>query len=341
MKKIVSILLSVLLLVGLGVNALAAEGFNAGLSVDRNTEGRIIVTVEDSQVLRDQKPRLSIPADETFAEAVVFLENVAETAEYANGMVTFTVYKGGSYCIAVEAELTDSVAATCTQEGRNEYLFDGNIYVETVPALEHDFTDTTRPTCANCEETNPHYAPPFVPTPPQDDSEDEEPSASFTDVEQDAWYVEAVDYVVEQKLFIGVSETEFAPQSTMTRAMFWMVLARMSGENVDCGEVWYEKAMEWAVENELSDGTGHADAVTREQIVTMLWRFAGSPSNSTEIGSFADADSVSDWAKEAMQWACGKGIVEGAGGYLLPGDSAERCQVAAMIMRYLENVVNA
>lgn len=337
MKKFVSILLSILLFAGLGINALAAEGFNAGLSVDRSTDGRIIVSVEDSEVLNTQKPHLSIPADESYAQAVVFLEDSAEKAVYANGYVTFTVYKGGNYCIAAEAELTDSIAADCTRDGKNEYLFDGDTYVEVIAALGHDFTNTASATCANCEESNPNYVSPTVPSPPQENPDADVPSASFEDVEPDAWYIGAVDFVVKQKLFKGVSETEFAPENTMTRAMFWTVLARMSGENVDGGEIWYEEAQHWAMENGISDGTGHDEAISREQIVTMLWRLAGSPSSSAEISSYIDAGNISEWAQDAMCWAIEFGVIEGyEDNSLKPQAEAKRSETAQLIMNYLK-----
>ena len=88
----------------------------------------------------------------------------------------------------------------------------------------------------------------------------------------------------------------------MTRAMLMNVLARYEGADTAGGTTWYEKGMNWAVENGISDGTDPDKAITREQLATMLYRYAGSPNSSQEL-SFPDAGNVSDYAQPAIRWA--------------------------------------
>lgn len=90
----------------------------------------------------------------------------------------------------------------------------------------------------------------------------------------------------------------------MTRAMMMMVLARFDGHDtaVDAGEAWYAEGMAWAVENGISDGTNPNGFITREQLVTMLWRYAGSPASSYALDSFQDQGEVAGYATAAMAW---------------------------------------
>ncbi len=158
---------------------------------------------------------------------------------------------------------------------------------------------------------------------------------SFVDVMADDWYYDAVLYAVENGLFNGVSETEFAPNVAMNRAMMWTVLARMSDVDTDGGAEWYTKGMEWAMENEVSDGTDPMGNLTREQLVTMLYRYAGSPVVDGML-SYPDDDMVSEWAYEAFIWAVDAGVITGMDdGTLAPQGEATRAQVATMLMRYL------
>ena len=110
-------------------------------------------------------------------------------------------------------------------------------------------------------------------TSPEPDKPDELP---FTDVPEDAWYYDAVYYVWANGLMEGVDENTFAPDSTLTRAMVWAVLARIDGVEIS-GSGWMTAAQDWAVANGISDGSDPTGAITREQLVTMLWRFAGEP----------------------------------------------------------------
>ena len=114
------------------------------------------------------------------------------------------------------------------------------------------------------------------------------------------------------------------------------VLARYAGEDTTGGATWYEKGMEWAKTNGVSDGTNPNANITREQLVTMLYRYAGSPTANGKLDNFSDSASVSSYAENAMQWAVANGIVNGSNGKLTPQNNATRAEVAAILMRFCE-----
>ncbi len=164
----------------------------------------------------------------------------------------------------------------------------------------------------------------------------------FTDVSTGAWYFDAVSYVYANGLMDGVSDTLFDPDGTMTRAMVWAILARVDGETVT-GTNWIETAREWAMANGVSDGENASGYVTREQLATMLYRYAVykgydvSIGEDTNILSYADFADLSEYAIPAMQWACGAGIITGVtDSTLVPQGTATRAQCAAMLMRFVE-----
>ena len=175
----------------------------------------------------------------------------------------------------------------------------------------------------------------------------------FTDVAEGAWYYDAVKYVYHNGLFQGVSETIFRPESPMNRAMVVTVLHRLAGSPAAEGEIaftdvpadqYYEEALIWAVDNGLAEGVSETafaptSPVTREQLVTFLYRyaeFAGMDvSGKADLTVFADSDKVSSYAEEAMAWAVDAGIIDGVGNNTLaPRNNATRAQVAAMLMRF-------
>lgn len=158
----------------------------------------------------------------------------------------------------------------------------------------------------------------------------------FTDVAPGAWYYDAVAYVSENGLMNGVDTGIFDPDGSLTRAMVWTILARIEGADTAGGETWYAKARDWAMETGVSDGTDAMGAITREQLVTMLWRSRGEPVVDFLLTA-RDADSISSWAYEAMRWAVSEGIIEGdENGFISPAATATRAQAAAIIMRFIE-----
>ena len=160
----------------------------------------------------------------------------------------------------------------------------------------------------------------------------------FTDVAEGDWFYDYVEYVYANGLMDGTSDTTFEPNANMTRAMVWAILARIDGETVT-GANWVETAREWAMASGVSDGENADGYVTREQLATMLWRYAGEPASSYSLSAFTDADSVSDYAATAMAWAVEHGIITGVTDTtLVPQGTATRAQCAAMLMRFVENV---
>ena len=167
-------------------------------------------------------------------------------------------------------------------------------------------------------------------------------SFPFTDVKSGDWFYDAVAYVYANGLMDGTSATTFEPNANMTRAMVWAILARIDGETVT-GANWADTARTWAMASGVSDGTDPNGPVTREQFATMLYRYAAakgydvSIGESTNILSYADFASISEYAIPAMQWACGSGIVTGVtDSTLVPQGTATRAQCAAMLMRFVE-----
>ena len=158
----------------------------------------------------------------------------------------------------------------------------------------------------------------------------------FVDVSANAWYYETVKAAYEAGLMNGVTDTEFAPNAPLTRAMIWTILARASGVDTEGGATWYAKAQEWAVTKGVSDGEDPMGNVTREQLVTMLWRLNGSEVMTGYIGNYIDTGDISEWANQAMLWAVQNGIIEGDENMALaPKADTTRAQAATFFVRYL------
>ena len=162
----------------------------------------------------------------------------------------------------------------------------------------------------------------------------------FTDVSANQWFYEAVSYVYTNGMMEGDSATTFNPDGQMTRAMFWAVLGRIDGATIT-GANWADQARDWAMAEGVSDGTDPNGLVTREQMVTMLWRYAVakgydvSIGESTNILSYADFGQISEYAIPAMQWGCGSGVITGmTDTTLVPQGTATRAQCAAIFMRF-------
>ncbi len=186
---------------------------------------------------------------------------------------------------------------------------------------------------------------PVVPAKPVAPSETGKPAAPafpFTDVTKNDWFYDAVRYAYENGLMNGTGGSLFSPNANTTRGMIVTILARLEGVDTSRGGTWYEAGRKWAMENGISDGTSMDGQITREQLATMLYRYAQlkgyDTTASADLSTFADASSVSDWAKEAMQWAVGVGLIQGSDNQLMPTASATRAQVATILERFIENV---
>ena len=181
---------------------------------------------------------------------------------------------------------------------------------------------------------------PVVPVKPSKPKDDKPTTgSSFTDVPAGSWYADAVKYVSEKGLMNGTSKNGFSPNATTTRGMIVTILARVEGVNTN-GTPWYAAGQKWAMSNGISDGTNMVGEVTREQLAAILYRYAKQKgydvSKSAALTAFSDADKVSGYAAEAMQWAVAEGLLQGSNGKLNPQGSATRAQVATILMRFME-----
>ena len=163
-------------------------------------------------------------------------------------------------------------------------------------------------------------------------------NVSFDDVKPTEWYADAVRCVVEKGLMSGTGTDAFSPDGTTTRGMLMTILARYAGADTTGGANWYEKGMAWAQSAGISDGRAPEAGITREQLVTMLYRYANVHEAGGTLDAFADADTVSSYAVDAMRWAAANGIVNGSHGRLNPHGNATRAQAAAMLMRFCEKM---
>ena len=179
--------------------------------------------------------------------------------------------------------------------------------------------------------------PDIEPGQPSQPDEPDVPDFPFTDVSANAWYYEAVKYVYENGIMNGMDRYSFQPNGTLTRAMVWTMLARLDGVDTEGGANWYAKAQEWATATGVSDGENPTGEVTREQLVTMLWRYAGSPTYTADLSGYVDTADISSWAEQAMCWAVATGVIEGdENSALTPKADTTRAQAAAMLMRAIE-----
>ena len=165
-------------------------------------------------------------------------------------------------------------------------------------------------------------------------------SVKFSDVADNAWYASAVNYAVDKGLMNGTGEGKFSPEADTTRGMIVTILARLDGKNTS-GTPWYQAGQRWAMEYEISDGTNMTGAITREQLVAMLFRYAvknglEAVTLSENLTQFTDASDISAWAVSAMQWAVGQGLIQGSNGQLRPQANASRAEVATILMRFCE-----
>lgn len=198
-------------------------------------------------------------------------------------------------------------------------------------------------------------AKPVEPQPPVHDC----PSEKFIDVDQSLWYHEGIDYAIVNNLMNGVADNLFAPNGTTNRAMIVTILYRLEGSPAAeaptfsdvADDQWYTDAVGWAAANGIvtgydEDTFGPLNPITREQMAAILYRYADSKGydvsadQDTNLLSFTDAETVSQYAIPAIQWAVGEGLINGVeGNALAPQGTASRAQVATILMRFCENVV--
>lgn len=256
------------------------------------------------------------------------------------------------------------VEATCTEDGSKTVVCEDcgeTLSTEVIPAKGRSFGDWTVTKEASCfedgEESRTCSVCKHVETRPIFANSDNCPSKAFSDLDAKAWYHEGVDYALTNSLMNGVGGGKFEPDGQLTRAQLVTVLYRAAGEP-DTGkqvnpftdvadDTWYTKAVIWAANNGIVNGVGKnvfaPDAsITREQIATMLYRYAGAEAaKEDKLSAFPDAAKTSDWAKEALNWAVASGLINGVAdangtANLEPQSTATRAQIATILMRWLE-----
>ena len=183
------------------------------------------------------------------------------------------------------------------------------------------------------------------------------PSRAFPDLDTSQWYHRYVDYAIENGLMGDAGDGTFSPDRTLTRAQVITVLWRLEGEPqadytinfTDVAEgAWYTDVVRWAVKEEImggyGDGTfGPNDPITWEQLAAILYRYAGYKgydlSAKGDPAYFTDPAKIGNWAYEAVQWACGAALLETEGCSMIdPAGNTKRCEFAAAITRFMENV---
>ena len=188
-------------------------------------------------------------------------------------------------------------------------------------------------------------------------TEEPAPAEPFPDVDENDWFYDEVVYVYENGLMNGVENNLFAPNTATNRAMLATILYRLAGEPAVSGDLpftdvaagtWYTDAVLWAAQNGIVNGLGEntfapMNTLTREQLVTMLYRYAEAEgydvSAAADLSGYPDAGKVQTYAQEAMSWAVAEGIVAGMDdGTLNPAGNATRAQIATILMRFCEDV---
>lgn len=229
-------------------------------------------------------------------------------------------------------------APTCAVQGYTTYTCScGEYYYDDyVPALGHSYVDGV---CTRCGASR--------------------PETRFMDVKPGSWYYKSIVYAVSNGLMNGVGDSKFEPEEGMTRAMLVTVLWRYEGSpkqrpstfsDVRRGQ-WYSEAVSWAAKNGIVTGVGDNKfepdtQITREQIATILYRYAqkkcADTSTRGSLSAFPDNGKVNGWAKTALQWCVGEGLIGGTNEngrvYLDPQGTATRAQVATILMRYIEKL---
>lgn len=280
-----------------------------------------------------------MPAKEVVVGAIFGIKQTGEAQTVAVNFDTM----GGSEIEPVNVEIGGTVSAPANPV-KQGYKFDG-WYSDATCTLPFDFATQI-------------YASTFVYAKwaPVQTEPVQAPSNNFTDVKSGDWFYDSVMYVKNGGLMNGTTATTFAPASNLTRAMLVTVLYRLEGspeaakapfEDVKAGS-YYEKAVAWAQANGIVNGYtakkfGPDDNITREQIATIMHRYASfkkydvSAGESTNILSYEDSASVSEYAISAVQYAVGSGLMKGKTETTLnPKDNATRAEIAAILNRFIE-----
>ena len=304
-----------------------------------------------------------------FLGSLVTVEGTATKIEYANGLIQTIMVKdasGKESRIFIDGYITinkdiENAKVGCRVKATGLASYDNTFVLgDGTPVYQRiRIRDRADVVCTASGEpvVPPTPTTPVTPGKPTTPAKPDQPAATlpFTDVRRGDWFYDDVRYAYEKGIMTGTSAALFSPNAKLTRGMIVTILYRMENSpavsaapgftDVKAGE-WYSAAVAWAAANGIVTGYsetmfGPNDPVTREQLSAILYRYAiykGMSAVTTEenLAHFADGESISPYAVSAMNWAVGAGLINGADNRLLPGESASRAQVAAIIHRYLE-----
>ena len=304
-----------------------------------------------------------------FLGSLVTVEGTATKIEYANGLIQTIMVKdasGKESRIFIDGYITinkdiENAKVGCRVKATGLASYDNTFVLgDGTPVYQRiRIRDRADVVCTASGEpvVPPTPTTPVTPGKPTAPAKPDQPAAilPFTDVRRGDWFYDDVRYAYEKGIMTGTSAALFSPNAKLTRGMIVTILYRMENSpavsaapgftDVKAGE-WYSAAVAWAAANGIVTGYsetmfGPNDPVTREQLSAILYRYAiykGMSAVTTEenLSHFADGESISPYAVSAMNWAVGAGLINGADNRLLPGESASRAQVAAIIHRYLE-----
>lgn len=309
-------------------------------------------------------------ANETAIEAgnPIAAVNFTYTDQYISTDITVTTLERGDKIIENESvtveishevgehtyQVTDSRDAACVEDGYKVYTCSkcGDSYREDIPATGHSYGEWTvtrqetcteagqqTSTCVVCGDVQVREIPAFC------------PAEDFSDLGTTKWYHDGVCYVLREGLMNGIGDGKFAPYEQLTRGQLVTILYRLEGtpdvsglenpfEDVPTGR-YYTDAVIWAANTGIIKGVSETvfapnDAITREQIATILYRYTGAEAVEADaLKCYSDASSIAAYARDAMNWAVAKGLIAGTSHTTLaPKDTASRAQIATILMRY-------